>query len=225
MMKKDQVRKSWKLNADEWIGAIENHTIGSRTVTNPAIVELIIEKRPFKILDAGCGEGWLSRSLHKQGIETIGIDGTEELIAAASSKGNVPFYTMSVEQIIAGEDIPQAPFEAVVFNFCLYLDNEVELLLKAVANHLIGRKLIFIQTLHPMSVIADGLCYENQWIEDSWKGLVGAFTSPHRWYFRTLEGWYHTFEKSGLKLLCISEPLLIDKSKPASIIFTAASND
>lgn len=224
-MSKEKILESWEVNADEWINAIKTNAIGSRAVTDPAIVQVIENNSPTKILDAGCGEGWLARSLAKSGIEVVGIDGTKGLIEEARSKSDIPFYTQSFEELIQGDPVGEAPFEAVVFNFCLYLKDEVPQLLKRMRNILNGRRQVFIQTLHPMAFAGNNFHYENQWINDSWKGLKGSFTSPHRWYFRTLNGWMKAFELAGLRLITIDEPLLPEKTKPASIIFTLTFND
>ena len=226
-MENKKILKSWEENATEWIKAIEEDTISSRKITNPAIMEILKKYNPSTLLDLGCGEGWLSGKLNEEGIQTVGIDGTPALIERAKliSPGN--YYIQSYEQIISNEPIEEAPYEAVVFNFCLYLKEEVEKILKIIPNSLTDRKLVFIQTLHPFAFLGSGFAYEDQWLDDSWKGLKGTFTSPHRWYYRTLEGWVNTFADSGLGIVEISEPLLPGKSKPASIIFTLteATND
>ena len=177
-MKSESVLDSWKVNAKEWIKALETQAIDSRSITNPAIVDLIERYNPKKVLDAGCGEGWLSIRLQELGISGSGIDATEDLIERAKSKSRMPFYVQSFEQLIQGAPAQGGPFEAVVFNFCLYLKDEVPLLLKAISDNLNGRKLLFIQTLHPFTFIGSESSYKNQWIEDSWKGLKGNFVSP-----------------------------------------------
>ncbi|WP_221176052.1 class I SAM-dependent methyltransferase [Brevibacillus nitrificans] len=36
----------------------------------------IIRYRPSRVLDVGCGEGWLARTLNEEGIDVVGIDGS-----------------------------------------------------------------------------------------------------------------------------------------------------
>lgn len=222
-MHHNEIIESWNINAREWIAAMEQQTIESRTITNPAIFKTIAGLNPSKILDLGCGEGWLTHKLNTSGIEAFGIDGTGQLIAKAKERGDF-YYQQSYEDIIAGVPIPNAPYEAVVFNFCLYLKEGTQHTLEAVKKFLKGRKLIIVQTLHPQTFIGSGVQYQNQWLDDSWKGLKGNFTSPHKWYFRTLEGWAETFRHSGLTILDINEPTSADGRSPVSIIFTLTSN-
>lgn len=224
-MKSDQILQSWRLNASGWIKVMEEETIASRKITNPAIVEVIRKWNPVKVLDLGCGEGWLSRELNNRNIETIGIDATEILISKAKKKSEGHYYTQSFEQIIKGEKIPEAPYEAVVFNFCLYLKEETEHILTTIQKHLKGRRLIFIQTLHPFAFLDTDFIYKDQWLEDSWKGLQGSFTSPHHWYYRTLAGWLTTIREARLQVVNITEPVFSGATKPASIIFTLTNSN
>jgi len=115
--------------------------------------------------------------------------------------------------------VPGGPYEAAVFNFCLYHNEETDSLLKAVRNFLHKRKLVIIQTLHPFAFISNDFVYQDQWLPDSWKGLKGGFRSPHKWYYRTLEGWISTIKKSGLKVVEIKEPKAPNASSPSSILF------
>ncbi len=222
-MNTNEVLESWQVNAAEWIKTLEGDNIASRKVTNPAIFDTIKGFQPSSILDLGCGEGWLTRTLNQTGIKAVGIDGTNPLIEVAKSKGGGDFFVQSYEEIIYGKKVMGAPYEAVVFNFCLYLKEETPALLTNISSFLEGRKLVFIQTLHPYFAITQGIDYRDQWLDDAWKGLHGGFTSPHRWYYRTMAGWMETIADSGLKVLSIEEPLVPGGTRPASVIFTLTS--
>lgn len=72
-MKDADIIYSWEINATPWIKAIQNNEIESRKlVTNQAIVNVILNDKPARILDLGCGEGWLARSLASKGIAVLG---------------------------------------------------------------------------------------------------------------------------------------------------------
>ena len=110
-----EILKSWSENADEWIKTLEEKKIPSRAVTNKAIVSTISELGVNKLLDCGCGEGWLARSMTKIGKNCVGIDATSKLIERARSKGPETFHLMSYDDISNGVKIPESPFEAVIF--------------------------------------------------------------------------------------------------------------
>lgn len=214
----DNIIKSWNKNAHEWIKVIDNADIESRKFTNKAILELIGNSPVIKILDVGCGEGWLTRSLGDMGKFVVGLDAIPELLENAEKKGQGTYYQMSYEEIILGNPIPEAPFDAAVFNFCLYQREGLSQLLRQVKKSLSENGYIAIQTLHPFFLLQNDLGYKSQWINDSWKGLPGNFTDGHSWYARTFESWISVFKKAGLQLHQLQE-VTNDDHKPISVIF------
>lgn len=216
---KNEIINSWDVNAKEWINLIEKQGILSRKVTNPAIINIIEKYAPEKMLDLGCGEGWLTRALSAKGFNAFGADAIDDLVLHARKSGNEEYFQLSYRDIIAGTKIPFQPFDAVVFNFSLYEANETEDLLKQIKSSLNQNGLLFIQTLHPFSMIKNGLPYKSQWMDNAWKGLKGAFKAHHSWYYRTLEDWLSLFNSCGWHVRSIREPLLSDDKPPASIIF------
>ena len=131
---------------------------------------------------------------------------------------------MSYEDIIEKQLLLPSPCEAAVFNFCLYDKAGVPKLLKAIAAQLSGRKLLFIQTLHPSALIGGEVPYQDHWIADSWAGLPDQFTDPHAWYFRTLSSWIKLFKSLHLSILDLEEPIATHNTRPASIIFVLQAN-
>lgn len=217
-MKKESIKTSWKINAVEWIKVIENQQIASRKFTNKAILSVLKKSSAKKILDIGCGEGWLTRALTEMGKIGIGIDTTLALLKKARQKGKETYHHLSYEAIIEGEKISEAPFDAIVFNFCIYQNEGLIHLLRALQHSLVAKGEIIIQTLHPYFLIQNQLPYKSQWIGDSWKGLSGNFTDGHEWYARTFEDWQADFQKAGLVLNCIIEVTNTD-NLPISVIF------
>ncbi|MGY6521140.1 MAG: class I SAM-dependent methyltransferase [Mongoliitalea sp.] len=225
-----QTIETWKTNVGEWVHVIQTNSIPSRAITNPAIVEAVVQNCQGSILDLGCGEGWLCRALQKVGFQTFGIDGTEGLIEEAKKQGSSDgFDCLSFEQIIAWsqkkgtfpllDQLAKQPFSGLVFNFCLYGDVDTEALLKAVKPLLKQDGKVYIQTLHPLALISMGLRYESQWIADAWKGLPGNFTNGHPWYARTLQDWILLFSQAGFQMEQLLEPQGTELTIPSSIIF------
>jgi 2-polyprenyl-3-methyl-5-hydroxy-6-metoxy-1,4-benzoquinol methylase len=66
---REQLRLSWQANADAWTTAVRGQRIESRRlVTDAAILQTILALAlaPLRILDLGCGEGWLRRTAHSR---------------------------------------------------------------------------------------------------------------------------------------------------------------
>jgi 2-polyprenyl-3-methyl-5-hydroxy-6-metoxy-1,4-benzoquinol methylase len=214
----NNIIKSWNKNALEWIKVIDNADIESRKFNNKVILELIGNSPAIKILDVGCGEGWHAKGLGAMGKAVVGLDAIQELLENAEKKGEGTYYQMSYEDIILGNPIPEAPYDAAVFNFCLYQREGLSQLLKKVKKSLSENGYIAIQTLHPYFLLQNDLEYKSQWINDSWKGLPGNFTDGHSWYARTFESWLSVIKKAGLQLHQLQEVTNND-NKPLSVIF------
>jgi len=216
----NEIRDSWNQNADEWIQILENSGIESRKVTNGAIVKAITDYKPHLMLDLGCGEGWLTRKVNDLGINAMGIDGTPALIEQAQKlHPGGKYQVLAYEDILAGTPLPGNEIDMVVANFCLYQKEETSALLQQIIPQLVAPKWIIIQTLHPYGMLQNQLTYTNQWMQDSWKGLAGNFVNPHRWYYRTFEGWAEVFDLAGLKVIAIREPISLETGLPLSVIF------
>lgn len=220
MQDESHILHSWALNARNWIQTIDNNEIESRKVaTNRAIVEAIQRHQPRKVLDLGCGEGWLTRELISRGIETVGVDGTPALIEDARKKGPGAFQLRTYEEIIAGEPLEGEPFDAVAINFGLFGKESTEKLLKALKGSLAPGGLILIQTLHPFGLLEQGKAYVSHWETDSWAGLKGDYQEPHQWYYRSIGDWVALFNRLGLGLRELREPLNPGTGKPVSLVF------
>ena len=216
-MMNQKIIDAWNKNAKEWIKVIANEEIGSRRFTNKAIVGDLKNLAGDKVIDIGCGEGWLTRAITEMGKKAVGIDAIEPLLVAARSKGPESYHQMSYEDLMEGQPIPEAPFDIAVFNFCLYQKEGLTDLLRATKNQLHTEGKILIQTLHPFFMFDNGLDYKSQLISDSWQGLPGNFRDGHEWYARTLEDWVNIIGESSLQLNSIKE-VLNSEGRPISLI-------
>ena len=220
MQDETHILQSWARNAQNWIQSIDNQEIESRKLaTNQAIVDAILHYRPKKVLDLGCGEGWLTRELITHGIEAIGADGTAALIGDARQKGPGQFQVRTYEEIIAGQPLAGQPFDAIAINFGLFGKESTEALLAALKERLLPGGRIFIQTLHPFGLAEQGAPYLSHWETDSWNGLKGEYTEPHRWYYRTMGDWVGLFARLGFSMQELREPVNPKSGKPLSLVF------
>lgn len=210
---------SWHKNASPWTRAVRGNEIESRTiVTNEAIVEAVLSRKPRTVLDIGCGEGWLVRALAEHGVRATGVDVVPALVEQATRAGGGDFRVASYEQIGAGElDIT---VDVVVANFSLIGKESVEGVVRRIPNLLTSGGALIIQTLHPI-VAAGDLPYEDGWRHGSWAGFGDEFSDPAPWYFRTLESWKRLLINAGLQTLEVREPVHPGTGKPASVIFIA----
>ncbi len=219
MKQEDHILRSWQQNANAWNKAISDEAIESRKlVTNRAIIDAVISLDPKRILDIGCGEGWLCRRLKEHGIETTGVDAIQALVDSARKQDDGDYFVYSYQELIAGKYSSPQKFDALVFNFSLFGNELVKNLLESLHRYINDGGLLIIQTLHPVSANGDHV-YEDGWREGTWTGFSKEFTNPAPWYFRTIESWKKLFSETGFSLIQMIEPIHPHTNKPASIIF------
>lgn len=217
----EHIQASWVVNAATWTRAVRRGEILSRVrVTNGAILEAINDCAPATLLDLGCGEGWLTHHCTRQGIAVLGTDAVAELttIAAEDAPDGARFRTLSHQQIGAGS--LNERFDVVVANFSLLGDRSLDELFAALPALLAPDGSVLVQTLHPMLICTDHP-YADGWREGSWAGFSPAFRTPAPWFFRTLESWVRLFQRHGLVVRELREPLDPLSGQPASVIFRA----
>lgn len=213
-----QIIRSWHANAEPWSEAIRAGSIASRTqATDRAVLAAVARAAPCRVLDVGCGEGWLARRLTEMGIEVIGVDAVPALVKQAAL-GAGEFYVRDYADL-ASRVFKCRPCDAAVCNFSLLGKASVESLLAALPGYLRGRGRLIIQTLHPLAACGD-LPYKDGWREGSWHGCGSNFKEPAPWYFRTLESWLQMLRRCGFELLELCEPTIPGASAPLSVLFS-----
>ncbi len=217
----EQILASWVVNAGAWTRAVRRGEILSRVrVTNGAILEAIADCAPATLLDLGCGEGWLANHCARQGIAVLGTDAVAELTTAAAdgAPNGSRFQTLSYQQI--GARVLKERFDVVVANFSLLGNRSLDELFAALPALLAPQGSVLVQTLHPMLICPDHP-YKDGWREGSWAGFSPSFRTPAPWFFRTLESWVQLFQRHGLVVRELREPIDPLSGQPASVIFRA----
>ncbi|MEM7427542.1 MAG: class I SAM-dependent methyltransferase [Pseudomonadota bacterium] len=210
---------SWEENASNWTRAVRDDLIESRArVTNQAVLEVVGSLTPARILDVGCGEGWLVRQLNLlSGCVAEGFDGSSELISAARAEDSEGRYTaLTYEAFAADPDALGWRGDLAVCNFSL-LSEELVPLLNAIRHCLQPDGHLVIQTLHSWAAGAD-LGYADGWKEDDFSKLPASDWTPMSWYFRTLGSWLRDINAAGFQLLDLKEPRHPDTGDPVSMI-------
>jgi 2-polyprenyl-3-methyl-5-hydroxy-6-metoxy-1,4-benzoquinol methylase len=214
----DQLRRSWVANSSAWCEAVRGRRIESRRlVTDAAIVDAVLEQKPQRVLDVGCGEGWLARALSAHGIDVTGIDASAPLIEAAQALGGATFLVVSYEDLARDPSLLGAAFDTIVANFSI-LDDRAEELLRALRPLLERDGRLIVQSVHPL--FGDG-AYVDGWRTETFDAIPGAWAESMPWFFRMLGSWVRVFANAGYSLTEIREPMNPDRARPASIIFAA----
>lgn len=217
---------SWDANADAWAGAVRSGAIASRRLVTDAAVVQAVEAatagiaRP-RVLDVGCGEGWLARTLTERGADVVGTDVSEALVEAAQAAGGGTFHALAYDALTARFAADPGTlggrFDAAVCNFAL-LDDAPDGLLRALRGAVRAGGALVVQTLHPAA--QDGP-YVDGWREETFAAMGGGFAAPMPWYFRTVGGWVDVVLRAGWTLARIDEPVHPETHRPLSLLLTA----
>jgi 2-polyprenyl-3-methyl-5-hydroxy-6-metoxy-1,4-benzoquinol methylase len=223
-----EILRSWQINASPWSRAIRSGSVASRKlVTNAAVLEAVntvIGSRGegLRVLDVGCGEGWLTRELGARGMRVLGIDAIPELTAQAQKLGGGEFQVLDYASI-ASRQWRGGPFELAVCNFSLLGAASVESLVAALPHYLSDPGHLIIQTLHPVAACGDEP-YRDGWRSGNWCGFSDEFSDPAPWYFRTIESWISLLKRSRFEVAECCEPKAAPAAAPSSIIWICNSS-
>lgn len=208
---------SWMANADAWTRAVREGRIPNRReVTDAAIVDAVVARAPKRVLDLGCGEGWLMRSLAERGIETIGLDVSLELVMAAEEEGGGRFRCVSYDELVDDPTRAGGPYDLIAANFSL-LGADLVPLLRALRRNLAPGGALVIQTVHPWTAAGeDG--YADGWRTETFDAFGEEFAEPMPWYFRTLESWVDALRAGGFRVAALREPVHPQTRRPVSLV-------
>ena len=227
------LRTSWVENAAAWTEVVRSGGIASRKAgTDAAILTAVLAIQPRRVLDAGCGEGWLSRALAAQGVETVGIDASAPLIdAARAADPALRFEMVPYDALVQrardpeGESVPAvrelfgAPFDVITCNFAL-LEADLVPLLEALRLLLAPTGRLVIQTVHPFTACGDHP-YEDGWRVETFDGFGGRFPASMPWYYRTLSSWFACLRTAGFAVDTLREPTADGAVRPLSLLLVA----
>lgn len=215
---RQDILDSWNSNAGAWTRAVREQRIESRRVaTDAAIVAAVLAHQPRRVLDVGCGEGWLCRALAAEDVAVVGLDSSAALVQSAIAAGTADVRHLDYSSLVEGHS-GLGQFDAIACNFALLADDLVPLL-GALRTHLSPGGRLFVQTVHPWTAAGDG-AYEDGWRLETFAAFGAEFAAPMPWYFRTLASWVAAFDASGLAIEGLEEPVHPQTQRPLSLLFT-----
>jgi SAM-dependent methyltransferase len=208
------LRESWDANAAAWTDAVRAGAIASRRAgTDAAVLDAAGAQGSGRVLDVGCGEGWLARALAARGHDVVGIDGSRALVEEAARSGGAHFLHLTYDELIADPASAGGPFDTIVCNFAL-LGDPLAPLLSALRTA--ARGTLVVQTVHPLTA---GEPYADGWRTESFDAFGTGTWQPMPWYFRTFSGWHAEIARSGWRIDELREPRDPQTGRPLSLLF------
>jgi len=220
-------RASWDSAAGWWTSrTTAKGDVNREWVIDPALFRLLGDVRGLRILDAGCGSGYLSRLLAARGAKMVGADHSQKLLefarrAEAKEPRGIRFHRTDLARMARFKD---GTFDVVVSNVVM---QDVVAFEKAFAEFRRvlrpGGRLLFSVT-HP--------CFERpvpgMWVREptdserieDWRGLLldHYFDRVALWwgpsgepamvgFHRTLEDYASALHAAGLQITRLEEPV------------------
>jgi ubiquinone/menaquinone biosynthesis C-methylase UbiE len=130
----------------------EKGDIRHEIIINPVVFEFLGDLTGKTVLDAACGNGYLSRRLAKSATKVVGVDLTEELIEFAKQKDNpknLEFFVGTLERL----QFQNQTFDAILCNMALMDIERLDVVIGELSRVLKTGGRMVISLIHP--------CFEN----------------------------------------------------------------
>lgn len=198
----------------------EQGDIHREVLLNPSLLQLIESVKDKKVLDAGCGEGYLSRMLAKAGASVVGVDYSKTMIQLAQNRTplelNIEYKHGNCENLNFLQD---KRFDLIVSNMVIHDLPNYELAISEMYRLLADQGCFIFSISHPCFVTpgsgwvkadhgeklywkVDNYFYEGEYNQvlplDQEEKLL--------YYHRTLSSYINTIVKAGFRIEAMDEP-------------------
>ena len=217
---------SWDKAAEEFTSFFaEGEEFYHKHIINPCIVDLLGEVEGKTVLDLGCGEGHVARSLAEatgRNIKILGVDASENMIRIAREKSQDFKDCLSFQQADACDlaGIQADSFDVAICNMALMDIKDYRQAIREVPRTLKAKGVFVFSVLHP--------CFftpRSEWLKDGDGNIIGwrvddyhlnlawKWTAKSRMimetyhFHRTLEDYCSALRECGFVITDIREPV------------------
>lgn len=217
----DEAIRRWNENAARFVSTYsENGDIHREVLLNPTILDLLGSIQGKRVLDAGCGEGYLSRMLAKLGAHVVGVDYSENMIKMAHERTledlGIRFVHGNCEELSSFQD---GTFDLIVSNMVI---QDLPNYDKAISEmyRLLSENGVFIfSILHPCFITPGSGWVRSEngdklyWKVDHYfnegvyeQALPVDNNDKILFFHRTLTSYFHTIRNAGFQIETMIEP-------------------
>lgn len=223
----DDVAEMWNANAEEWdacMGAVGDDT--RRYWSDDIVLDMLGSPAGRRILDLGCGNGYLSRLLAARGADVVGVDMSAGMLSQAASypatAGSVRYVRSSITDLSA---LPSHSFDGAVSNYVLHDVADYGQALAEVHRVLRPGASLVLTLIHPCfssgprtwntsppdsprredaaALLVDGYFRRSTYLIEDWSGF-----SAIPYYHRPLRDYWHAFAQHGFEVVGFDEPTI-----------------
>lgn len=221
-MSKNEINETqafWNQTAQDWDIQVGDEGDSNRILnSDPVLWDFAGDVAGLKVLDAGCGTGYLSRKLYTEGADVIGVDFSEEMIWIARDKSpDIDFRIGSCSDLAS---ISDSSMDMIVSNYVLMDVPDLDGTMQAFSRVLKAGGVAVLVFSHPCFPQGnaihsdDGIKVKYQWdfsyfeqrkyVFPPW----AHFTSNFICFHRPLSDYWKAFKVAGFNVVDFEEPRL-----------------
>jgi ubiquinone/menaquinone biosynthesis C-methylase UbiE len=214
----DETRDLWDRMAEDWRIQVGTHGDSNRFLnSDPVLWAFAGDVHGRRVLDAGCGTGYLTRQLHDRGAVVTGIDFSERMIAIA--RDDHPDIDFRVDSCSELRTVADSSLDLLISNYVLMDLPDLRGTMNTF-NRVLRKDgvavLVFSHPCFPQGRAdkSDGESVSYEWpfpyfseqkcVDPPW----AHFTSEFIWYHRPLSDYWKAFKADGFDVLDFEEPRL-----------------
>ena len=215
-----RARASWDSLAEDWRVQVGEAGDRNRFLnSDPVLWRLAGEVRGKRVLDAGCGTGYLTRQLADRGAEVVGVDFSPRMIEVARKHNlELDFRVDSTSELATCSN---QEFDLLVSNYVLMDTPELEAAVGSFFRVLKPGATAIVVFSHPCFPAGratpgkgDAISYhfpqsyfeQARMVDPPW----GHFKAEFVWYHRPLEDYFRAFTGAGFQVAALEEPHLTE---------------
>lgn len=214
---RNEARDFWNRVAGDWRVQVGDEGDENRRLnSDPVLWSFAGDVAGRRVLDAGCGTGYLSRKLQARGARVTGVDLSERMIEIARVAD--PGGDFRVDSCAGLLTLGDREFDLVISNYVLMDTPDLEQTLGAFHRVLKPSGAAVVIVSHPCfpqgraRVAADGTTVSYEWPEPYFEPRRrtdppwGHFTSDFLWWHRPLSDYWKAFVAAGFTIDEFDEP-------------------
>ncbi|HEV8192020.1 MAG TPA: methyltransferase domain-containing protein [Ktedonobacterales bacterium] len=221
----DDVIRAYAAHGDR-VGDFDEEGDGAhRWLLNPTLFALIGEPKGKRVLDAGCGQGYLCRLLARRGAQVTGIEPAAPWYAAAvaheaASPQGIPYLQADLSTLLTTHPELFGAFDVVIANMVLMDIPDYEAAIRSCAAVLVPGGVLVCTLLHPCFDAEPGAAWRHkqaietrEYLHPYTRAYADLYSTASQEAFgylfhRPLSAYVNTLLAAGLALQRMVEPHL-----------------